>query len=332
MMMMTSQFRKDKGIVVTGLRLSCSGVLSRPSPPVPPTTPLTTSSPLSPRVRKPPVLSVGPACLSYLTEGDERGHRRHKTLLPPPPPPPPPPTTTQPKNSIFHGREVIEPKVVCGVKVGVGGTGQPEVGTTGGPVVSGSQRIIGSTGLFPSSAPVPPALPGVRGASLPQSPVPASASIPNSMTGAVPRPCPVPPPIGVPPVPTPPVVQAGLAVLPTIPHGLPGLPPSKQSGPCLSPALTAPQQNPEYPGRPFSRGQFGAPGIGTLTAPISLYSAARLAPPPPPPPPLPPQTEPAGPGLPGPSPSGHVDPARVSGESSAGYSGQDCPAPGTRGS
>ena len=226
---------------------------------------------------------------------------------------------------------------MCGVKVGVTGTGQLEGATTGGHVVSASQRLIGSTGLFPPSVP-PPAPPSVRVGSLSQGTVPASAGIPNMLTGVpgVPRPCPVPPPIGVPPVPTLPVVQAGLAVLPAVPHGLPGLPPSKQPGPCLSPALTVSQQNPEYPGRSFPRGQFGVPGLGTLTSPISIYSAARLAPPPPPPlpppPPVPRQTDPVGTGLRGPSPPGHADPARVGGEGSAGYSGQDCSAPGTRGS
>lgn len=199
------------------------------------------------------------------------------------------------------------------------------------PVVPGSQRLLGSTGLFPPSA--PPTPPGVRGGSSSQSTASVPAGIPNSLAGGVPRPCPVPPPIGVPPVPAPSVIQAGLAILPAVAHGLPGLSPSKQPGPCLSPALTAHPQNPEYPGRPFPRGQFSTPGMGTLTAPISLYSAARLAPPPPPPPPLPTQTESApGPGLRGPSPPGHTDPARVGGEGSASYSGQDCPAPGTRGS
>ncbi|KAG0713654.1 hypothetical protein GWK47_015736 [Chionoecetes opilio] len=115
---LTARLRREFGLCVadddedkSGLRLNCSGMLSRPTPPLlSPTTPLATTSPLS---RKPPVLTVGPACMSYLTEGDERTHRRHKSLLPPPPPPPP---TAQPKNSIFHGREVIEPKVLCGMK------------------------------------------------------------------------------------------------------------------------------------------------------------------------------------------------------------------------
>lgn len=272
------------------------------------------------------------------TEGDERGHRRHKNLPPPPlppPPPPPPPTTTVPKNSIFQGREVTVQKVAgTVVKASVVGTGQPAGGITGGGSVgSGTQRLLGSSGLFPAPTPTPPAPlipPGVRGGSSSQGTAPASPGIPNVLPGAVPRPCPVPPPIGVPPVPAPPVVQAGLAVLPAVAHGLPGLPPSKQPGHCITPALTASQQNPEYPGRHFSRGQFSAPGMASLTSPLSLYTAARLGPPPPPP--LPPQTDPVGPGLRGPSPPGHADPARVGGESGTSYSGQDCPAPGTRGS
>lgn len=195
--------------------------------------------------------------------------------------------------------------------------------------MSGPQRLLGSAGLFPGPTPSPStplASPSVRGGSSSQGTAPASPGIPNVLPGAVPRPCPVPPPIGVPPVPAPP----GLAVLPAVAHGLPGLPPSKQPGPCITPALTAPQQNPEYPGRSFPRSQFSSTGMASLTSPMSLYSAARLGPPPPPP--LPPQTEPAGPSLRGPSPPGHTDPARVGGEGGTSFSGQDCPAPGTRGS
>lgn len=213
-------------------------------------------------------------------------------------------------------------------------SGQPSGGSTVGAVVSGPQRLLGPSGLFPAPGPpthpAPLVPPSVRGGPSSQATPPVSPGIPNLLPGGVPRPCPVPPPIGVPPVPAPPVVQAGLAVLPAVAHGLPGMPPSKQPGPCITPALTAPQQNQEYQGRPFPRGQFGAPGMASLTSPISLYSAARLGPPPPPP--LPPQTDSAGPGLRGPSPPGHSDPARVGGEGGTSYSGQDCPAPGTRGS
>lgn len=283
------------------------------------------------------VASVITDILVFLTEGDERGHRRHKNLPPPPLPPPPPPPlpATPPKNSIFQGREVTVQKVAgTVVKASVVGTGQNVGGTAGGgAVVSGPQRLLGSSGLFPAPTTAPPAPigpPGVRGGPSSQATPPVPPGIPSVLPGAVPRPCPVPPPIGIPPVPAPPVVQAGLAVLPAVAHSLPGLPPSKQPGPCITPALTAPQQSAEYQGRPFPRGQFSAPSMAALTSPLSLYSAARLGPPPPPP--LPPQTDPAGPGLRGPSPPGHADSARVGGEGGTSYSGQDCPAPGTRGS
>ncbi|XP_042225569.1 uncharacterized protein LOC121868730 isoform X3 [Homarus americanus] len=306
-------------------------------------------------------------------EDRDRNHRRHKEKNLPPPPPPP---TAPPKNSIFQGREVTVQKVGCASKVGAtqpssnptqnancNNTSSISSGLLNIPA-GNTQRLIalpghpGSSGTnmtLPGSHQGPPPPPPMTATtcnisssrsgpssqssqgSLPTAGI-ASSSVPVPLTPSVPPlACPVPPPIGGP---VPIAMQSKLSPIPseqsvggtsTASHH----PSSVQIGPHISPTPSTPQ-NPVYPVRQYSRGQYTSPAAEGVPPAISLYSSGRVAPPQPPNPVVPPQgpvghpapVRPQGP--PAQGPPGLVSPSL--GYSGGGYSGHDCSAPGSRGS
>ncbi|XP_047495875.1 uncharacterized protein LOC125043667 isoform X2 [Penaeus chinensis] len=361
---LTARLRREFGLCISdddedksGLRLGCVSVVGRPSPPLlPPPGALISSSPLSPRGRKPSGHQAG-------TEGDERdrGHRRHKEKNLPPPPPPP---TAPPKNSIFQGREVTVQKVPCTAKGVVTASPSPGSNTSGSMTTSSPSS---STGPLATHTGTPGRLAG-----LPTHPPGPPPSYPGS--GVTP-PMPVPPPAvsSIPSSPSGPSLtalpgsqasQVGLTTtpmpaLPTLPLPLPNtvvnpvaMDMSSRSSPITQPvghtashrphlsSLSAPgptgphlpAQNTSYPTRSYSRGQFSS----TASGPLPVYPPSRVAPPqhsplvtPPPLPPPPPQ---GSHGLPASAHPQGPPPAPGLSYNGGNYNGLDCSAPGSRGS
>ncbi|XP_063614190.1 uncharacterized protein LOC134787362 isoform X1 [Penaeus indicus] len=365
---LTARLRREFGLCISdddedksGLRLGCVSVVGRPSPPLlPPPGTLISSSPLSPRGRKPSGHQAG-------TEGEERdrSHRRHKEKNLPPPPPPP---TAPPKNSIFQGREVTVQKVTCTAKGVVTASPSPGSNTSGSMTTSSPSSSTGPlathTGtpgrlaVLPTHPPgPPPSYPG-SGVTTPMPvPPPAVSSIPSSPSGP-----------SLTALPGPQASQVGLTTtpmpaLPTLPLPLPNtivnpvaMDMSTRNSPITQPvghaasqrphlgSLSAPgptgphlpAQNTSYPTRSYSRGQYSSNASG----PLPVYPPSRVAPPqhsplvtpPPLPPPLPPPPPQGSHGLPASAHPQGPPPAPGLSYNGGNYNGLDCSAPGSRGS
>ncbi|XP_045620704.2 uncharacterized protein upSET isoform X1 [Procambarus clarkii] len=368
---LTARLRREFGLCISdddedksGLRLGCASMVGRPSPPLLPSpAPLvsSSSSPLSPRTRKPSGLQAEPD-----GEDRDRSYRRHKEKNLPPPPPPP---TAPPKNSIFQGRQVTVQKVVCSSKVGATQpvcnpsqiTNSSNISTGLLNIPTGNmQRLLplpshqGSSGTSlsmpgsyhgPTPVPIPimgPSASSSRNGSslqasqcllptagIASSSVPLTATVPSP---TVPMACPVTPPIGAH---IPIAIQSKLSPIPSAqtlggtstpaPHHSS----SVQIGPLVSSSLAS-QQNPAYPSRPYSRGQYSAPAAGMVPPAISLFpgrvppaQAHNSSVTPQGPAPVRPQGQPAQ------APPGLVSPSLGF---NGNYSGHDCSAPGSRGS